>query len=709
VSAELWKQFEGQSIENTYHLKGLLGSGGFGGVFLADHVVEGALIRQVAVKLILPDAQYFHWQLTELVAATNLRHDHLVACFHAGSAMLGQLKLLYLVMEVAQGTLQQRIEQGVLPAAQAMMLAVDLAFALEYLHRQRHIHRDLKPGNVLRVGEDWKLSDFGTMRQSAETTSHTGLVMGTLTYMPPESFDGVISPAWDTWSLGAILLVALSGKKPYGDITESQLLRAIVEQDPVIPSDLPAPFGEIVRGCLTRDYKARWTARQVGEALHGFHKTRASALKAEAGEHRNAGRPAAALTALREARHLDLADTELDTLISEEEDRQRRISLLQVEAVKATAAGRHEEALQAWQQMLLLDPANEGALAAVREIERKKRALQEQEMRQQAGEAVLGGDFSRAQDLIRQLQVGTAAPKTPVKTATWSRLAIGLAIGLFVGGLAWLLFKPTESSRDQGPPETHMEGSETRARSQATQQPALAASVSAPKTEPPAYREPPPENPTEKPSVRLQGVQTNPKDGLPYVWIPPGKFMMGCSPGDRECGNDEKPPHAEQIANGFWLGQTEVTQAAWKKVMNNNPSYFKGDQLPVDQVDLSQAGDYCKAIGGRLPTEKEWEYAARAGTTGARYGPIDAIAWYSENMDGKTHPVALKQANAYGLYDMLGNVWEWTSEDYDAGHKVVRGGSWLDSARGVRASFRDRDVPTNRFSNLGFRCVGEFR
>jgi Sulfatase-modifying factor enzyme 1/TIR domain len=206
-------------------------------------------------------------------------------------------------------------------------------------------------------------------------------------------------------------------------------------------------------------------------------------------------------------------------------------------------------------------------------------------------------------------------------------------------------------------------------------------------------------------------VRINPKDGLPYVWIPPGSFMMGCSPGDTECYDDEKPAHAEQIANGFWLSQTVVTQAAWKKVMNNNPSHFKGDQLPVECVDWSQASDYCKAIGGRLPTEKEWEYAARAGSTGARYGAPDAIAWYSDNSGETTHPVGLKQANAFGLYDMLGNVWEWTADNYDPSgeYKVVRGGSWYVDTRYVRASYRVWSEPTLRYDYLGFRCVGEFR
>ena len=209
------------------------------------------------------------------------------------------------------------------------------------------------------------------------------------------------------------------------------------------------------------------------------------------------------------------------------------------------------------------------------------------------------------------------------------------------------------------------------------------------------------------PALRASETRINPKDGLTYVWIPAGSFTMGCSPGDTECDSDEKPAHTEQIANGFWLGQTEVTQAAWKRVMKNNPSFFKGDQLPVENVDWNQASAYCKAIGGRLPTEKEWEYAARAGTAGARYGALDAIAWYSGNSGKTTHPVGLKQANAYGLYDMLGNVVEWTSDNYDAGTKVVRGGSWILVSGNARASCRVRDVASRRNSILGFRCAGD--
>jgi formylglycine-generating enzyme required for sulfatase activity/uncharacterized caspase-like protein len=212
----------------------------------------------------------------------------------------------------------------------------------------------------------------------------------------------------------------------------------------------------------------------------------------------------------------------------------------------------------------------------------------------------------------------------------------------------------------------------------------------------------------------------NPKDNLTYLWIPPGKFDMGSSPGDSECYPDEKPQQKDVQISGFWLGKTDVTQAAWNKVgIAANPSHFKGDDLPVDSVDWNEAYSYCKEIGGRLPTEKEWEYAARAGTTGPRYGTIDDIAWYSVNSGQTTHPVGKKQANAFKLYDMLGNVYQWTATDWGPypggtaddckGCKVLRGGSWFDYAGVVRASNRERSVPTSRDSDSGFRCVGEFR
>ncbi len=151
-------------------------------------------------------------------------------------------------------------------------------------------------------------------------------------------------------------------------------------------------------------------------------------------------------------------------------------------------------------------------------------------------------------------------------------------------------------------------------------------------------------SPTRVPAANIDrgpqpgSTKLNAKDGQLYVWIPPGSFIMGCSPGDTECFDHEKPAHNVSITKGFWLGQTPVTQAAYQRVVGTNPSHFKGDNLPVEQVTWDEAKQYCEAVGGRLPTEAEWEYAARTGTAVARYGNLDAIAWYQGNRGSQTHP-----------------------------------------------------------------------
>ena len=208
--------------------------------------------------------------------------------------------------------------------------------------------------------------------------------------------------------------------------------------------------------------------------------------------------------------------------------------------------------------------------------------------------------------------------------------------------------------------------------------------------------------------------------------IPAGTFQMGSN--SSEAYPNEKPVHTVQISKGFWMGKTEVTQGLWQAVMGSNPSYFKkGDTYPIENVSW----DDCQAfitklnqmVGGnpfRLPTEAEWEYACRAGTTGDRYGNIDAIAWYEGNSVGQTHLVGQKQLNSWGLYDMLGNVFEWCQDyfgTYTAGYqtdpsgpvsgsfRVNRGGCWDFGARYVRSAIRRGNGPGIRDIILGFRLA----
>jgi formylglycine-generating enzyme required for sulfatase activity len=212
--------------------------------------------------------------------------------------------------------------------------------------------------------------------------------------------------------------------------------------------------------------------------------------------------------------------------------------------------------------------------------------------------------------------------------------------------------------------------------------------------------------------------------GMKFVRIEPGTFAMGS---DSRKSFDQGPVHQVTISRPFDLQITEVTQAQWTAVMGSNPSRFQSDALPVEQVSWNDAQEFIGKLNQRdpgknyrLPTEAEWEYACRAGTTEATYGDLDAVAWNHGNSGDRTHPVGEKQPNAWGLYDMLGNVWELCSDwkgPYPSGavtdpagpssgyFRVSRGGGWFDVRPAVSASFRSSPEPSYRGSSLGFRIV----
>lgn len=202
--------------------------------------------------------------------------------------------------------------------------------------------------------------------------------------------------------------------------------------------------------------------------------------------------------------------------------------------------------------------------------------------------------------------------------------------------------------------------------------------------------------------------------GMEFVWIPAGEFRMG-STSERIFEEVEQPITHVRITEGFWLGKYEVTQEEWETVMGSNPSHFSGcARCPVENVALADVREFITRLNAtagaslyRLPTEAEWEYSARAGTTGERYGDIDAIAWWGENSGERTHPVGQKAPNGFGLYDMLGNVSEWVHgrlytypggsvtdpRGPGSGPGINRGHSWYGMPWTVRAAFRGTTPP----------------
>ncbi|HPC91616.1 MAG TPA: bifunctional serine/threonine-protein kinase/formylglycine-generating enzyme family protein [Myxococcota bacterium] len=217
---------------------------------------------------------------------------------------------------------------------------------------------------------------------------------------------------------------------------------------------------------------------------------------------------------------------------------------------------------------------------------------------------------------------------------------------------------------------------------------------------------------------------------LRFVRIPAGTFMMG-SPKEEDGRYSDEKQHKVTLTSPFEMMVTPVTQSLWQFVMGNNPSHFKGPDLPVERVSWNDVQDFIGKLNQmlgtnnlRLPTEAEWEYACRAGTTAAWYGELDKIAWYGDNSGGKTHPVGTKAPNAWGLYDMLGNVWEWCQDWYGAypsgsvtdptgpstgSYRVFRGGSWSSRAWVVRAAYRHYDDPGYRSDALGLRLARSVR
>jgi formylglycine-generating enzyme required for sulfatase activity len=260
----------------------------------------------------------------------------------------------------------------------------------------------------------------------------------------------------------------------------------------------------------------------------------------------------------------------------------------------------------------------------------------------------------------------------------------------------------------------------------------------------------------------------NSKDGQVYVWIKPGTFSMGCSPGDAECYPEEKPSHTVTISSGFWIGQTVVTVDAWQRYRKATGAPALPTTDPHGRADLNEAGNgdmpavlmkwsqargYCAWTGGDLPTEAQWEYAARAGDTRAHSGNLDEMAWYGDNSgrhridtaaltarlgDGDgfdaalfangnaPHPVRQKRPNTWGLYDLFGSVSQWLADWFDPNYysrspdhdpsgpaaaeadfpqRVIRGNSWDGPPDDTRVSRRGRIPPDDRYSAVGLRCV----
>ena len=697
-----------------YKLLRKLGEGGMGAVYLAEDTSVG---RSVAVK-VLPkkyseEREFLTRFRREAQATGKLNHVNIVLAYNVGE----EAGVHYYAMEYCDGeTLDAILKRDkVLSWDRAVEVVMQVARGLKHAHDHGIIHRDIKPANVfickplsgagvppvtaqntgetplLREGFVAKILDLGLSKTLGETEqsfyTQTGVALGTPHYISPEQAKGEksIDGRTDIYSLGATFYHLVTGQTPFqgttaGVIMAKHLTDELTNPQDIVP-EIPDGVVQVIIRMMAKDPADRY------------------------------------------ANCTELLD-DLELVIDGKMPSSQEIDVGKSSVAVVRTARARRTVGQAFQ---LAQPRGEAA------------------ERGQAGKLVLQRGARQPQSAAdrrrggRRLEDGAEGTGSQQQTEA-ARGTRNLYIGAGVAGLGLVVLLLALVMRS-GP-----EKSETRnSKSEGNSKPETAST----KTEQPGGAVQPgtvnlkPETPAKELSLDLGGGVK-----MEFVLVPAGEFMMG------EKGVAE-PVHPVKITKPFYLGKYEVTQAQYEKVMGANPSKFKGADLPVEQVSWEDAKKFCeKATAAhhrdtetqrtprveirnsklerntgtvRLPTEAEWEYACRAGTTteyntGQGEAALEKAGWYSKNCASTTHPVGKKAPNAWGFYDMHGNVWEWAEDRYGdkyyassppadplgpatGNERVLRGGPWDGSPSNCRSARRHWCSPGGQYVCYGFRVA----